>query len=373
MRICQECGKQNPDINQFCGFCGALLSAENGFDTDENEKTVYVDTGSSDDEIDSDFIEDIFSSVPKNRVEFADERTAYADEETMGGFDRGEPSGYHSPIPGVYDDAPVTRAYQRPVRTAWERRVPVNRYEEPQARQIDISSSPDALNYDDNFDNGRQEDYRQPPQRSAVRQKTLHPEARHPRRNIPYIIVAYFTALVSVLNFIIPFWDWLSVTVRVDWLSFVFEKHFNVMQLIDRAVNISEVGDLFGGAMAQLSQYGISTDMIGISPEQLSFILTTAKIITLSVFIVMGLALIFYVIFFVMAMFQSRAASGLGITASMLMLLGSGAFVFMVRFISDNTNGIVSLEPAAYQMTALSGVILLLCIFMSVLKLFFRK
>lgn len=216
--------------------------------------------------------------------------------------------------------------------------------------------------YDDHFENNKYEKTQREP--SYPRQK------RRPRSvlSIPYIVVTYFTALVSLLNFVMPFLDWVHFRFSVPMLNVNIDEKLNPFMIIQKLFTIDDVNTLLKGAVQDYSNWDVFPDFIGTKTEALNSALFFAKIASALIFSVFAIGLLLYVVFFVLALFQRKSATGFGIAGAVCMLLSGGGFVLGMTYIAKQTEGLVSILNAPFQLIALSVVLIVLMAVMAILR-----
>ncbi len=290
--ICKKCGTENVDTNKYCSSCGESLI-----------KDIVSDSG----------------MIDKNGdVKQSTKKYKKGDVESTKEYQRGKAQTFkrrHSNPKTEYSDL----GGQAQPRTGVPRR-----YAAPQ-RALNSQKDSAAYDYNDNFDNNKYEKTGK-----VERQQYEYAQAMRRRRNaanIPYLIVTYFTALVSLLNFALPFLEWVRFQFSVDMVGVKIDTKLSIVQTIDKLFKINN----------------------------------------------MAIGLILYIVFFLLAVFQRRSATGVGIASAVVMLLSCGAFVFAATYINSQTNGMISLENAAYQALVLQVVIIILVSVMSVLRALSRR
>ncbi|MEE0843444.1 MAG: hypothetical protein U0L75_03855, partial [Ruminococcus sp.] len=190
---------------------------------------------------------------------------------------------------------------------------------------------------------------------------------------IPYLIVTYFTALVSLLNFALPFLEWVRFQFSVDMVGVKIDTKLSIVQTIDKLFKINNVNDMLGDSINNILSWDVVPDFLGKNYDKLNSVLAFSKLAALIIFSFMAIGLILYIVFFLLAVFQRRSATGVGIASAVVMLLSCGAFVFAATYINSQTNGMISLENAAYQALVLQVVIIILVSVMSVLRALSRR
>ncbi|HCA05207.1 MAG TPA: hypothetical protein DEO32_04850 [Ruminococcaceae bacterium] len=328
--ICPNCGTDNAAENRYCSHCGDALT----LDLASNSRRPAGDNPE---------YTRVFNRYPENK---------------SGSTHRYESGNVQNAkryyVPDNYDE-------EQP-------RTDAPRNNAPFERELDIERDARAYDYNDNFDNNRyektsREDYRQY-EYAAMQTRKKH------AANVPYLIVAYFTALVSLLNFVLPFLNWARFSFRLDVASVYLNEKLSVVTIINKLFKINNISDVFGDSIKNIMSWDVVPNFIGKSYDSLNAALAFSKLAALIIFGFMGLALLLYVIFFVLAVFRRKSATGFGISAAIIMLLTSGGFIFALQYISAQTGGMLTLENGAYLSITLSVVMIVLISVMSILRSF---
>ncbi len=336
--ICKKCGTENVDTNKYCSSCGELLI-----------KDIVSDSG----------------MIDKNGdVKQSTKKYKKGDVESTKEYQRGKAQTFkrrHSNPKTEYSDL----GGQDQPRTGVPRR-----YAAPK-RALNSQKDSAAYDYNDNFDNNKYEKTGK-----VERQQYEYAQAMRRRRNaanIPYLIVTYFTALVSLLNFALPFLEWVRFQFSVDMVGVKIDTKLSIVQTIDKLFKINNVNDMLGDSINNILSWDVVPDFLGKNYDKLNSALAFSKLAALIIFSFMAIGLILYIVFFLLAVFQRRSATGVGIASAVVMLLSCGAFVFAATYINSQTNGMISLENAAYQALVLQVVIIILVSVMSVLRALSRR
>lgn len=340
--ICKKCGTDNTDDNKYCRSCGEPLIEDIVSDS-------HIDPEHP--ETKEDFVPEGTIAAPENTKRYQTRRAASTRE-----FKKAPPRPperrRRAPAPPV-EEQPKTdkrrdyRAPQRAVNTRGESAI---------------------YDYNDNFEGNKYEKTQREPYYELQDQRR-----RKSAAFIPYLVVTYMTALVSLINFASPFMEWLRFQFDVDMINVHIDSSLTPYQILDKVLKINDVRDLFGDKISNFLNWDIMPDFLGSTYDKLNSALVIAKIGSLIVFSVMAISLLMYVVFFILAVFQRRSATGFGIAAALMMLLSSGGFIFAVTYIVSQTDASLTLLNAPYQMILLSVVMVILISIMSVLRAFARK
>ena len=329
---CPRCGTENTESNKYCKACGELIFED-----------IVSDSGNYDED--------------------------GAQSETTREY--------------VSRSAAATRAF-RPVKDRFVKRkrrteqinsaqprtaIPRS-YSAPQ-RAMNTHGESAAYDYNDNFDNNKYEKTGR-----AERQQYDYMQSARRRKsaaNVPYLVITYFTAIFSLLNFGLPFLDWIRFRYSIDMVGFKVDEKFNIIEIIQKLFTINDAREVFGDSLNNIMSWDIVPDFLGKGYETLNAAFAFAKIAALIVFVFMAVSLVLYLIFFLLAVFQRKSATGFGISAAIIMLLSCGGFVFSLMYISSQTDGAISLESAPYQALTLQVVMVILVSVMSVLRALSRR
>ena len=257
-------------------------------------------------------------------------------------------------------DEPLTDISREEARAPQPRTSQHRSYASPiQAVERDRRAA--VCDYNDHFENNKYE-------------KTQHiptytqPRARRGALGIPYLVVTYFTAFVSLLNFVMPFLDWVHFRFSVPMLGITLDEKYTPFRIVEELFGISDVSSQLNDAVQSFSGWDIFPDFIGADAESLNAALFFAKIVSTVIFSVFAIGLILYFVFFVLALLQRKSATGFGITAAVFMLLSGGGFVLGASYLSSQTGGMISVLNAPYQLIALSVVLIALIAVMAILR-----
>lgn len=190
----------------------------------------------------------------------------------------------------------------------------------------------------------------------------------HRKSRVPYLIVSFLTALLSVLCFVLPYQEWVSY--RYSLLGFhLSEGELSFSELAKRFYESKGLVSLVMG----FENEGLE-EMI---PESAVQEYAEGRLVALTLAVIMLAALVLYVLFILSVLLRLRgAAATFGILASLV--YGGVAIGVMVAV--KRLNNIVMLYDdyswnvvqyklldAPYLALALAAVILLLCIVFAVL------
>ena len=223
--ICKKCGTENVDTNKYCSSCGESLI-----------KDIVSDSG----------------MVDKNGdVKQSTKKYKKGDVESTKEYQRGKAQTFkrrHSNPKTEYSDL----GGQDQPRTGVPRR-----YAAPK-RALNSQKDSAAYDYNDNFDNNKYEKTGK-----VERQQYEYAQAMRRRRNaanIPYLIVTYFTALVSLLNFALPFLEWVRFQFSVDMVGVKIDTKLSIVQTIDKLFKINNVNDMLGDSINNILSWDVVPD-----------------------------------------------------------------------------------------------------------------
>lgn len=352
--FCERCGTANTDGNKYCSNCGEPLIedivSDSRFENNPGEAAA-----------------ESTRRYTKRRLEATREfrpkkgqsirRRHPAERTESSGFARKQ-----APLPDVEQrQAPPRNVERQP-------RANIRRDYSSPSRALNTQRENAIYDYNDHFENNKYEKT----QREPV-YEVRDPRRRRSAANVPYIIVTYFTALVSLLNFAMPFLEWVRFQFRVDVVGVNIDAKLSPFEIADRLFKISDTKDLFGDSINNFLSWDVVPDFLGNTYSKLNAALAFAKIAVLIVFSVAVIGLVLYLVFFLLALFRRKSATGFGIAAAVTMLLAGGGFIFSIMYISAQTNGAITLESAPYQLVALSVVMIILISIMSVLRSIARR
>lgn len=330
--ICPKCGTENTESNKYCRACGEFMIED-----------IVSDSGNYDED--------------GAAVESTKEYTKRSVESTK----------TFRPKKGQF----VKRRHRTEQINSEQPKTGIPRSYSPPRRAMNTYGESAAYDYNDHFDNNKYEKTG-----SVERQQYDYMQSVRRRKsvtNVPYLVVTYFTALISLLNFGLPFLDWIRFQYSVDMVGFKVDEKLNIIEIIQKLFAINDANEVFGDSVNNIMSWDVVPDFLGKGYDTLNAAFAFAKIAALIVFAFMAIALVLYLIFFLLAVFQRRSATGFGISAAIIMLLSCGGFVFSLMYISSQTDGIITLESAPYQALTLQVVMVILVSVMSVLRALSRR
>lgn len=339
--ICKKCGTDNTDGNKYCSCCGEPLIEDIVSDS-------HMEQSAS--ETKDDFVPEGVTPAPVSTKRYHTRRVASTKEFHKKGA---QPVKFRRTVPRPMEEQPKTdkrrdyRAPQRAVNTRGESAI---------------------YDYNDNFEGNKYEKTQREPYYEMQDQRR-----RKSAAFIPYLVVTYVTALVSLLNFAAPFLEWIRFQFNVDMINVHIDALLTPYDIIDNVLKVNDVRDLFGDTINNFLSWDVMPDFLGSTYDKLNAGVMFAKIASIAVFAVMAVSLLLYVFFFFLAVFQRRSATGFGIAAAIMMLLSTGGFIFAVTYVVSQTDASISLTNAPYQMIVLSVVMVILISIMSVLRAFSRR
>lgn len=336
---CTKCGAENNESNRYCRVCGQplivdIMSDSRGEPTKKYKKRKAEPT----------------KKFTPDRGEGYKRRHTIPEE-----FERHDPKtepenyDYEQPQPKTS----IPRGYNSPERV-------INTY-----------SGENVYDYNDNFDNNK---YEKTDRVERQNYNYINNERRRKSAaNVPYLIVTYLTAVISLLNFALPFLEWVRFTLNINIVGINYDEKLSVFQIVNNLFRVNDANELFGDTINDILSWDIVPDFLRNSVNSLNATFAFAKLAALIIFSFMALSLLLYVVFFVLAVFRRRSATGVGITAAIIMILSSGAYIFVMQYISAQTEGVFTIETAPYLAITLSVVMLILISVMSVLRAVARR
>ena len=182
-----------------------------------------------------------------------------------------------------------------------------------------------------------------------------------------YTVVCCLSAFIAVLNFVLPFLDWISVHFYTETFR------LNCVELIEKLFWADDFNGWLNSVFGEIMSWDILPDSLSENLNTFSITFAVVKIAVLVIFALMLISLVLYFVFIILALCRAKSASGFGITASILMLLSSLAFIFGTMVLSSMSYHLFALETMPYAAAALSIILLVLSTVMSVLKRLQRR
>lgn len=153
------------------------------------------------------------------------------------------------------------------------------------------------------------------------------PVSERRKSRVPYLVVSFLTALVSVLCFLLPFQEWVSFDYQLLGES-LSNGRLSLMELARRFYENKSIVSLITGSD---NEY-----LDAILPGSVQGAYTQARLTALVLAAVFVLALVLFVLFILMVLLRLRgAAASLGITASLLYGGASVGVMFAVRRLNE--------------------------------------
>lgn len=184
------------------------------------------------------------------------------------------------------------------------------------------------------------------------------------RSRLPYLITAFLAAAVSVVQFVLPFFNWVSYSYMLLGNNVSNDK----LDLIDLANRFYKNDNLVTFVTGSEDVYGIKKLIPGEAHEKFSQG-RTAAIYVSYIFII---SLVLYLAFIILVLLRKRiGAAALGIIASLVNALGCMGVMYAVKLLVEaeaeyNSFSWISIELKALEMPyaglAVSGIIIMLCV-----------
>jgi|GEM_PF-3685293 len=193
---------------------------------------------------------------------------------------------------------------------------------------------------------------------------------RRPRRKsrVPYLVVSFLTAAVTVLAFFLPFAQWVSYQFRV----FGYDVQSGSYSLFELAKKFYENDNLFSMIAGADNEY-----IQSLIPAQVNRQYATGRLFVLGVALGFIVALFLYLLMILSVLLRARgAAAAFGIVGSLVYAAGAVGVMAAVRTVNDivvNYDSLswnliqIKLLDMPYAALALSAVIFVLCILFAAL------
>lgn len=302
--ICEHCGKNNHNSATVCRSCGQKLHRSEVRIPLRYGKTHRPAADSGDDQRDK-------AASPN---EYFPNEIYYGEQQPFQGA-QGDPSA-PPPVPPAYNNTPqgynVPQSYNAP-----------QGYAPPYAAPV------------------------------PVRRKS----------RVPYLVVSFLTALLSLLCFALPFQAWVSFDYQLLGES-LSNGRLSLVELARRFYENNSIVSLVTGSDNEF--------LNAILPDSVQNAYTQGRLFALGLALVFLLALVLFVLFILMVLLRLRgAAASLGITAALLYGGACVGLMFAVRRLNeiviryDNVSWNLiqyKLLNAPYYALATAALILVLCI-----------
>lgn len=184
------------------------------------------------------------------------------------------------------------------------------------------------------------------------------------RSRLPFIITAFLAAAVSVVQFIVPFFKWVSYSYMILGNN-VSNDRLDLIALADRFYKNDDLVTFVTG----------SEDVLGIKkliPSEALDKFSQGRTAAIAVSYIFIASLVLYLAFIVLVLLRKRiGAAALGITASLLNAAGCMGVMYAVKLLVEaeekyNSFSWVTIEIKALEMPyvglAVSGLVIMLCV-----------
>ena len=184
------------------------------------------------------------------------------------------------------------------------------------------------------------------------------------RSRLPFIITAFLAATVSVVQFILPFFKWVSYSYMILGNNLSNDK-LDLITLADRFYKNDDLVTFVTG----------SEDVFGVKrliPSEALDKFSQGRSAAIAVSYIFIASLVLYLAFIVLVLLRKRiGAAALGITASLLNAAGCMGVMYAVKLLVEaeekyNTFSWISIEIKALEMPyaglAVSGIVIMLCV-----------
>lgn len=184
------------------------------------------------------------------------------------------------------------------------------------------------------------------------------------RSRLPFIITAFLAAAVSVVQFILPFFKWVSYSYMILGNNVSNDK-LDLITLADRFYKNDDLVTFVTG----------SEDVFGVKrliPSEALDKFSQGRSAAIAVSYIFIASLVLYLAFIVLVLLRKRiGAAALGITASLLNAAGCMGVMYAVKLLVEaeekyNTFSWISIEIKALEMPyaglAVSGIVIMLCV-----------
>ncbi len=331
--ICKNCGAQNPAGAFHCRLCGKPLpveSAPENYDPPQTENHYEYDFEPK--------YEDIEAS---RRDETPREKASSPDEYFISDL-YGETEPYYA--------KPKSKSHKKK-REETSEYFPEYYPNQPQTGEYRDRGGYDPYHYTESA--------------PAVKRKS----------RIPFILVSFLTALLSIYCFILPFQQWVSYHYEV----LGYEVSDGKLTLIELAKRFYENDSVVPLVTGKQDNFGVES----LVPEKVNDQYTQARLLVLVLGCMFLFALLLYVIFILTVLFRSRgAAATFGIMASIIYGGCTIGVMYIVRIVNDavieydnySWNFVkFKILTAPYAALGLSALIILLCIVFAILGIGTKK
>lgn len=273
------------------------------------------------------------------------------------------------------DTVKFCKACGEPIAEQWNRNAqeqePMTDISRPRRFDKSKAKSPDEYFFTPPV-YGETEPYQSTGQRRQPRREPERDpnDAYRPRKkgNTPYVAVSAFTAVLSLLQFALPFLKWFSYRYSAFGQSFS-QEDLSLFDIVRHFAGGDNVISFFTGFQTDL---GLSNYL----PDSITDKFAYGRVIAFVIAGVFAVGLFLYLLFVIFALCRLPAAPGMGVSASIVTILASGGFLFAVGRLQSliAQYDVLSLNiaqfsvtPAAYISIGLSVLIILLCITFSIL------
>lgn len=208
-------------------------------------------------------------------------------------------------------------------------------------------------------------------QQAYPNQPPAYPNAQYrPRRKsrVPYLVLSFLTAAVSVLAFFLPFAQWVSYEFQLLGYD-VQSGRFTLFELTKKFYENDNIFSMISGADNEYIQ--------SLIPQEVNQQFATGRLFVLGVALAFIVALLLYLLMILSVLLRARgAAAALGIIGSLFYAGGTLGIMYAVRVVNNivvyydslSWNLVqIKLLDMPYAALALSALIFFMCILFAVL------
>lgn len=216
---------------------------------------------------------------------------------------------------------------------------------------------------------------RKPPRKKTRKQLRREKRDAYVRSRLPFIITSFLAALVSLAQFVIPFYEWVSY--EFSLLGYNLSK--GAFNLIDLAYKFYYNDNLYSFVMGSADTYGVSAWI----PDSVHQQFAEGRTAAIWVSVIFVVSLVLYLAFIVVVGLRRRiGAAALGIAASVFNAFGCIGVMYAVRLLNDMVVkydnyswNVVDFQTLAmpYVGLALSASVIILCVAFIILGIHTKK
>ncbi len=202
---------------------------------------------------------------------------------------------------------------------------------------------------------------------SAYRNERVYSRPRH-RSNAAFIVTSLVTALLAAFNFVLPFAHWITYQYSAFGENLA-QGNMNLVDLVRRFLEKDNIVTFF---IDTDTDFGI-TELL---PDSVNDKFMYGRLGAMVIGGLFALGLLLFFIFILLVLFRSRAAVGMGISASLVTIIADAGFLFaMNKFcgllekydIMELEVLTVTLKPTPYLSIGLCALIVVMSIVYAVL------